>query len=116
MGRTCLPGMSRSRAKSPAMWRAVPPSLHLGQRELGLSVKEALVFRSRTQRQFTIVRASVPRGGASVEELPEAPGAYSVEVRISKLGEQVIPLEFTVRESNGLEYQLLVAVRYLGVR
>jgi hypothetical protein len=92
----------------------VPPALQLGRQTLGELVTEAITFRSRTGRTFEVTKATAQGEGVRVNGLPENKGSYTVQVSISKLGEQSIPLVFCIREPMGLEYEIVVPLRYLG--
>jgi hypothetical protein len=96
---------------------ADPPQIQFGRQACGKSGTETVSLRSLTGGSFEV--SSLLSDSEDLKVIPiedDAKAKYSLSMAFVEEGKQSAIAKFAVRESDGTEYEVVVPVRYYGVK
>ncbi|HXG09834.1 MAG TPA: DUF1573 domain-containing protein [Gemmataceae bacterium] len=94
---------------------AYPREIHHGRQPCGTAATEALQLRSLTNQRFMVKAATSNSGDLEVTRMLGEDEIYTLRLRFTKTGPQEVAAEFTIEHDDGMEYRLVVPVRYHGL-
>jgi hypothetical protein len=90
-----------------------PYEINLGLASLGSTAKEAVELTSLARRPFHVVRFTSKKGVLAEPVLGQE-NAYEFRISIDKSGDQLVNVDFLIRDELGSEFILSVPIRYRG--
>jgi hypothetical protein len=93
-----------------------PREIHHGRQPCGATAEETIRLVSLTKRPFRVTSARSRSADLKVTRIPDNDGGwlYSLQVRLTAMGEQETLAVFTVQEEDAEEFEVAVPVRYHG--